>query len=181
MTSTHTVDSLPLGASAPAASSREPRRHGPSRSGLLRIGLLWMAAWWGGLGLLLAPVLPGGWLAVAFAALLSAAPLVQFAVRGRGEYPDARYRLTQTAFVQEHALVQAQNRIQELEWQLENTQAQAQGQAQMDNQNPRNPHTSRVPVEHDKQKESAVRTHTEPVSDIPTQSTDGRPGLDMYV
>ncbi|WP_159999475.1 DUF2076 domain-containing protein [Roseomonas sp. 18066] len=45
-------------------------------------------------------------------------------------YPEARYRLTQTAFVQEHALVQAQNRIQELEWQLENTQRQAQAQAQ---------------------------------------------------
>jgi hypothetical protein len=42
-------------------------------------------------------------------------------------YPEARYRLTQTAFVQEHALVQAQNRIQDLEWQLEN--AQRQGQA----------------------------------------------------
>ncbi|EHM03261.1 hypothetical protein HMPREF9946_00223 [Acetobacteraceae bacterium AT-5844] len=45
-------------------------------------------------------------------------------------YPEARYRLTQTAFVQEHALVQAQNRIQDLEWQLENTQAQAQAAQQ---------------------------------------------------
>jgi hypothetical protein len=45
-------------------------------------------------------------------------------------YPEARYRLTQTAFVQEHALVQAQNRIQELEWQLENTQRQAQAAPQ---------------------------------------------------
>ncbi len=45
-------------------------------------------------------------------------------------YPEARYRLTQTAFVQEAALVQAQNRIQELEWQLENSQRQAQGGAQ---------------------------------------------------
>jgi hypothetical protein len=43
-------------------------------------------------------------------------------------YPEARYRLTQTAFVQEHALVQAQNRIQELEWQLENAQRQMQAQ-----------------------------------------------------
>ncbi len=42
-------------------------------------------------------------------------------------YPEARYRLTQTAFVQEHALTQAQNRIQELEWELEN--AHRQGQA----------------------------------------------------
>jgi len=45
-------------------------------------------------------------------------------------HPEARYRITQTAFVQEAALVQAQNRIQELEWQLENTQRQAQANAQ---------------------------------------------------
>jgi hypothetical protein len=42
------------------------------------------------------------------------------------QHPEARYRLTQTAFVQEHALVAAQNRIQELEWELENSQRQAQ-------------------------------------------------------
>lgn len=42
-------------------------------------------------------------------------------------YPEARYRITQTAFVQEHALVEMQNRIQQLEWELEN--AQRQGQA----------------------------------------------------
>ncbi|MCW8085091.1 DUF2076 domain-containing protein [Sabulicella glaciei] len=41
-------------------------------------------------------------------------------------HPEARYRLTQTAFVQEHALVQAQNRIQELEWELEGAQRQTQ-------------------------------------------------------
>ncbi|WP_207540459.1 DUF2076 domain-containing protein [Sabulicella rubraurantiaca] len=41
-------------------------------------------------------------------------------------HPEARYRLTQTAFVQEHALVQAQNRIQELEWELENSRRQAE-------------------------------------------------------
>lgn len=43
-----------------------------------------------------------------------------------GKYPEARFRLTQTAFVQEHALVQAQNRIQELEWELEAQTRQAQ-------------------------------------------------------
>lgn len=42
-------------------------------------------------------------------------------------YPEARYRITQTAFVQEHALVEMQNRIQQLEWELEN--ARRQGQA----------------------------------------------------
>ncbi|WP_424811224.1 DUF2076 domain-containing protein [Roseococcus sp. YIM B11640] len=41
-------------------------------------------------------------------------------------YPEARYRITQTAFVQEHALVEAQNRIQQLEWELENATRQAQ-------------------------------------------------------
>jgi hypothetical protein len=32
--------------------------------------------------------------------------------------PEARYRITQTAFVQEHALAEAQNRIRRLEWEL---------------------------------------------------------------
>ncbi|TCH97845.1 DUF2076 domain-containing protein [Roseococcus sp. SYP-B2431] len=41
-------------------------------------------------------------------------------------YPEARFRITQTAFVQEHALVEAQNRIQQLEWELENQTRQAQ-------------------------------------------------------
>jgi hypothetical protein len=36
-------------------------------------------------------------------------------------YPEARYRLTQTAFVQEHALMEAQNRIQQMEWELNQT------------------------------------------------------------
>ena len=43
-------------------------------------------------------------------------------------YPEARYRITQAAFVQEHALREAQNRIQELEWQVEAAQAEAQAQ-----------------------------------------------------
>jgi hypothetical protein len=43
-------------------------------------------------------------------------------------YPEARFRITQTAFVQEHALREAHNRIQELEWQLQAAQAQAQAQ-----------------------------------------------------
>ena len=42
------------------------------------------------------------------------------------KYPEARYRITQLAFVQEHALVEAQNRIKRLEWEVQ----QAQGAAQ---------------------------------------------------
>jgi hypothetical protein len=34
-------------------------------------------------------------------------------------YPDVRYRITQMAFVQEHALVEAQNRIARLQWELQ--------------------------------------------------------------
>ena len=42
------------------------------------------------------------------------------------QYPEARYRITQLAFVQEHALVEAQNRIQRLEWELQQAQQAAQ-------------------------------------------------------
>ncbi|RAI60069.1 DUF2076 domain-containing protein [Roseicella frigidaeris] len=45
-------------------------------------------------------------------------------------YPEARYRITQTAFVQEAALVEAQNRIRRLEWELENAKQQAQAAQQ---------------------------------------------------
>jgi hypothetical protein len=45
------------------------------------------------------------------------------------QYPEARYRITQLAFVQEHALVEAQNRIKRLEWELQQAQ-QAVQQAQ---------------------------------------------------
>ena len=44
-------------------------------------------------------------------------------------YPEARYRLTQLAFIQEHALAEAQNRIQRLEWELQQAR-QAVQQAQ---------------------------------------------------
>lgn len=44
-------------------------------------------------------------------------------------YPEARYRLTQTAFVQEAALHEANNRIQQLEWEVENARRQGQAQA----------------------------------------------------
>jgi uncharacterized protein len=47
--------------------------------------------------------------------------------------PEARYRITQLAFVQEHALVEAQNRIQRLEWELQQAQQTAQ-QAQQNAQ-----------------------------------------------
>lgn len=47
------------------------------------------------------------------------------------KYPEARYRITQLAVVQEAALAQAQNRIRELEFQLQQARNQAaQGQQQ---------------------------------------------------
>jgi hypothetical protein len=40
--------------------------------------------------------------------------------------PEARYRVTQMAFVQEHALMEAQNRINRLEWELNQAKTAAQ-------------------------------------------------------
>jgi hypothetical protein len=44
-------------------------------------------------------------------------------------YPETRYRITQMAFVQEHALVEAQNVINRLQWELQQAK-QGQGQQQ---------------------------------------------------
>jgi hypothetical protein len=44
-------------------------------------------------------------------------------------HPEARYRITQSAFVQEAALIEATNRIQQLEWEVENARRQGQAQA----------------------------------------------------
>jgi hypothetical protein len=41
-------------------------------------------------------------------------------------YPEARYRVTQMAFVQEHALVEAQNRMNRLQWELQQARQQVQ-------------------------------------------------------
>lgn len=50
------------------------------------------------------------------------------------KYPEAAYRITQMAVVQEAALVEAQNRIRQLEWQLQQMQQQIQ-QLQQTQQN----------------------------------------------
>jgi hypothetical protein len=44
-------------------------------------------------------------------------------------YPEARYRITQMAFVQEHALAEAQNQINRLQWELQNQRSQQQAPA----------------------------------------------------
>ncbi|HJS88326.1 MAG TPA: DUF2076 domain-containing protein [Acetobacteraceae bacterium] len=41
-------------------------------------------------------------------------------------YPAARYRITQLAFVQEQALVEAQNRLRRMEWEVQQAQQAAQ-------------------------------------------------------
>jgi uncharacterized protein len=45
-------------------------------------------------------------------------------------YPDVRYRITQLAFVQDHALAEAQNRLKRLEWELQQAQQRAAQQPQ---------------------------------------------------
>jgi hypothetical protein len=49
-------------------------------------------------------------------------------------YPEARYRITQLAFVQEHALAEAQNRLQRMEWELQQAQQRAQQAQQQQTQ-----------------------------------------------
>ncbi len=46
------------------------------------------------------------------------------------QYPEARYRITQTALVQEAALAESTNRIRRLEWELEQTRQAMQQQPQ---------------------------------------------------
>jgi len=53
------------------------------------------------------------------------------------QYPEARYRITQAAFVHEAALGEAQHRIEQLQWQLQQLQQQMQQQAQQPGQAPR--------------------------------------------
>jgi hypothetical protein len=50
----------------------------------------------------------------------------QFIAQNFDRYPEARYRITQLAFVQEHALVEAQNRIKRLEWEVQQARQMAQ-------------------------------------------------------
>ncbi len=42
------------------------------------------------------------------------------------QYPEVRYRITQLAFVQEHALGEGQNRIKRLEWEVQQAQQASQ-------------------------------------------------------
>ena len=46
------------------------------------------------------------------------------------QYPEARYRITQTALVQEAAFAEAQNQIRRLQWELEQTRHAVQNQPQ---------------------------------------------------
>ena len=51
-------------------------------------------------------------------------------------YPEARYRITQLAFVQEHALAEAQARLKRLEWELQQSQQAAAQQSAAQQQAP---------------------------------------------
>lgn len=50
------------------------------------------------------------------------------------QYPDARYRITQTALVQEAAFAEAQNQIRRLQWELEQTRHAMQNAPQQSQQ-----------------------------------------------
>ena len=62
----------------------------------------------------------------------------RFIAQNLTQYPEARYRITQMAVVQEAALAESQNRIKRLEWELQQAQAQLQQmQSQQGQQAPR--------------------------------------------
>jgi hypothetical protein len=61
----------------------------------------------------------------------------RFIADNMNRYPEARYRITQMAVVQEAALTEAQNRIRRLEWELQQAQAQLQQASQQSSQAPR--------------------------------------------
>jgi len=74
---------------APAA-RRRGRRRGAS---FLQILALWLLGWWGIVGALLAPVMPGRWAGALALAVVTSLPLGMFLLRGRGKYPGAAFRL----------------------------------------------------------------------------------------
>ena len=63
----------------------------------------------------------------------------------------------------------------------QNAQQGAQAGAGFGNESGKHAQTARSAADQNEQKDSALRTRTEPVSDIRTQSMDGRPGIDVYV
>lgn len=87
-----TIPRQPARAAEPLATPRS-RPIASRRASIFRSVLLYLAACWGIIGALLAPVLPGGWLTVTIAALLSYVPLAVFLRgRARGSYPGALAR-----------------------------------------------------------------------------------------
>jgi len=60
---------------------------------ILVIAGLWTSFWWSVVGALVAPVVPGGWFAVALAAAVAFAPLLVLLRGLRGAYPSAWLRL----------------------------------------------------------------------------------------
>ncbi|MEJ7811206.1 MAG: metallophosphoesterase [Gemmatimonadaceae bacterium] len=85
-------------ASSPASSTPPRTTARPNRprvGAFLRILLVWIVGSWSVVGALLAPVVPGGWLAIAGAIVLTTSPLALFLAvrRGRGSSPGAAFRL----------------------------------------------------------------------------------------
>ena len=69
-----------------------PRRRIP-RARILAIAAAWSSVWWLIIGALIAPLVPGGWLTIAGAVLLSVAPLLVILERFNGTYATAATRI----------------------------------------------------------------------------------------
>ncbi len=88
----HTTESSTLDATGPTVTAPEQPPSWVNR--VLRIVAAWSAGWWLLLGVLVAPVLPGHWVTVVFAAVIFAGVPLLFLGRAlAGAYPSAWIRL----------------------------------------------------------------------------------------
>ena len=83
----------------------------------------------------------GGFLSTSVPATQPALPPIDreadaFIAEQFARYPEAKYRMTQTALVQEAALAEAQNRIQQVQWELEQARQEAEMARQQAQQQP---------------------------------------------
>lgn len=85
-------DGAVLEAAPPNPKTQQPRQRIP-RARILATAAAWSAVWWLIIGALIAPLVPGGWLAIAGAVLVSVAPLLVILERFNGTYASAATRV----------------------------------------------------------------------------------------
>jgi predicted MPP superfamily phosphohydrolase len=86
------VDSVALDSAAPRKNSNDRVPPRGLRTRVIAVGAAWTTLWWTIIGLLIAPVVPGGWLTIALAALIAFTPMLLL-VQQFGGYTSAFTRV----------------------------------------------------------------------------------------